>query len=74
MQQVQYSKYILCAVLGDKSELVAMNTDSLLMCYNLFWFAAQHSPVAPTVDANSDEDENDGQVLVNATSACLRVI
>ena len=36
MQQVQYSKYILCAVLGDKSELAAMNTDSLLMCYNLF--------------------------------------
>ena len=36
------------ALLGDKSGLTAMNTDSLLMCYNLFWFAAQHSPVAPS--------------------------
>ena len=32
------------ALFGDKSELAAMNTDSLLMCYNLFWFAAQHCP------------------------------
>ena len=48
------------ALLGDKSGLTAMNTDSLLMCYNLFWFAAQHSPSASS-HSNANDDDDDGE-------------
>ena len=48
------------ALLGDKSGLTAMNTDSLLMCYNLFWFAAQHSPSASS-HSNANDDDEDGE-------------
>ena len=37
-----------------------MNTDSLLMCYNLFWFAAQHSPSASS-HSNANDDDEDGE-------------
>ena len=48
------------ALHGDKSGLTAMNTDSLLMCYNLFWFAAQHSPSASS-HSNANDDDDDGE-------------
>ena len=42
------------------NQLTAMNTDSLLMCYNLFWFAAQHSPSASS-HSNANDDDDDGE-------------
>ena len=59
------------ALFGDKSELAAMNTDSLLMCYNLFWFAALNCPCLglkpmPTMTMMSSKNgDGEGGGMVN---------